>query len=98
MKTPAITLSLLSLFVLTACETTTPDYDSKFGDAVKQAKLKMTISPEAGKKADTAAGIDGKAAAEAMTQYEHTFKTPPPAASVINIGGGLSSGGGGSGM
>jgi hypothetical protein len=95
MKTYAITLSLC---LLAACSTTTPDYDSKFGDAVSEARLKMTISPDAGKSADSATGVDGKAANDAMTSYHNTFKAPPPAASVTNIGGSLSSGGGGSGM
>lgn len=95
MKNTAITLSLC---LLAACSTTTPDYDNKFGEAVKEAKLKMTMNPEAGKKPDPVAGMDGKAADGAMIRYQNTFKTPPPAGSVTNIGGSLSSGGGGSGM
>lgn len=94
MKTFSMTLSL---FLLAACSTTTPDYDAKFGDAVRQAKLNMTISPDAGKKPDPVAGMDGKAANDAMIRYQNTFKAPPPTGSVTNIGGSLSSGGG-SGM
>ena len=88
---------MLSLCLLAACSTTTPDYDNKFGDAVNEARLKMAINPEAGKKPDPVAGIDGKAADGAMIRYQNTFKTPPPTGNVTNIGGSLSSGGG-SGM
>ncbi len=85
----------LSLCLLAACSTTTPDYDSKFGDAVREAKLKMTITPDAGKNPDVAMGLDGKAAKNSMVRYQDTFKTPPAAANVTNIGGGMGSGGGG---
>ncbi len=84
----------LSLCLLAACSTT-PDYNRKFGDAVREAKLKMTINPEAGKTPDLAMGLDGKAAENTMVRYQDTFKAPPAAANVTNIGGSMSSGGGG---
>lgn len=92
MKKPAIALLLC---LLAACSTT-PDYNSKFGDAVREAKLKMTMNPDAGKNPDMAMGLDGKAARNTMVRYQDTFKTPPAAANVLNIGG-MSSGGGGTG-
>lgn len=72
--------------VLGACSST-PVYDQKFGDAVREARLKMTINPDAGKNADTVAGMDGKAAKETITLYHEAFKAPPPVVNVINIGG-----------
>jgi len=92
MKKHAIALSIC---LLAACSTTTPDYDSKFGDALREAKLKMTINPDAGKNPDQVTGMDGKAARETVILYQSTFKTPPPAFNVINIGGGLNTGGSG---
>ncbi len=83
----------LLLCLLAAC-TTTPDYDRKFGDAVREAKLKMTITPDAGKNPDLAMGLDGKAARNTLVRYQDTFKAPPAATNVTNIGGGISSGGG----
>ena len=77
----------LLICLLAACSTTTPEYDKKFGDAVREARLKMTINPDAGKNPDQAAGMDGKAARETVILYQGTFKTPPPAVNVINIGG-----------
>lgn len=74
------------LALLGACASTTPNYDARFGDAVREAKLKMTINP-APSVAATDAGMDGRAAREAMAVYQGTFKAPPPAVNVINIGG-----------
>lgn len=87
----------LPLFLLAACSTATPNYDMKFGDAVREAKLKMTINPDAGKNPDQVAGMDGKAVRESIILYQDTFKKPPPAVNVINIGGGLNTGAGGGG-
>ena len=78
--------------LLAACSTTTPNYDKRFGDAVREAKLKMTINPEAGKNPDPVTGMDGKAAREGIIVYQDSFKAPPPVANVINIGGGVGSG------
>lgn len=84
-------LSLVSLFTLVAllagCGTTTPNYDMKFGDAVRQSRFDMTIHPNAGQNPDQVLGLDGVSAKEAMTRYQGTFKTPPPVTNVINIGG-----------
>ena len=87
----------LSLCLLAACSTTTPDYDNKFGDALREAKLNMTIHPDAGKSPDQVTGMDGKAATESIGRYQDSFKSPPPAVNVTNIGGGLATGAGGSG-
>lgn len=75
--------------LLTGCAASTPQYDAHFGDAVRQAKAKMIINPNAGMNPDPAAGLDGQAANEAMGRYQESFRTPPPAVNVINIGGGL---------
>lgn len=67
----------------------TPNYDARFGNAVRQARLQMTINPEASNNSDQAIGMDGKSAKETMSRYQDTFKTPPPTANVINIGGSI---------
>ena len=82
----------VSLLVLLAgCTSTTPEYDKRFGDAVRQSRLDMTINPDAGSTADAALGMDGTSAREALVHYQNTFKTPPPVTNVFSIGG---SGGG----
>ncbi|UVH60764.1 hypothetical protein NWF24_15495 [Variovorax paradoxus] len=80
-----------------SCSTVTPNYDARFGDAVRDAKKKMTLNPNAGKNGDPIAGMDGRSARESMNQYHESYKSPPPAVNVINIGGQIGGQGGGSG-
>jgi hypothetical protein len=77
------------LAVLAGCSTT-PHYDKHFGDAVREARRAMTINPNASANPDPVAGIDGKAAQQAITRYQDSFKTPPPVVNVINVGGATS--------
>ena len=75
--------------LVAGCASPTPNYDARFGDAVRDAKRKMTINPDAGKSTDQALGMDGRASRESMQRYHDTYKTPPPAVNVINIGGAI---------
>ena len=98
--TTRIFLPLATCAVLLAgCGSTTPNYDAHFGEAGRTARMQMTINPDAGRTvgmgADAATGMDGRATDETMQRYERSFKTPPQAVNVINIGGGLSSNSGG---
>ena len=74
------------LAILAGCSTT-PNYDARFGDAVRQARMAMTINPNASANPDQVDGIDGQAAREAFMRYQDTYKQPPPVVNVINIGG-----------
>lgn len=78
----------------TACVSSTPMLDERFGDAVRAARLAQTLHPDAGLNADPVAGLDGVAAKESMKHYEDSFKTPPPVTNVINIGGVIGGGAG----
>lgn len=71
----------------------TPQYDARFGAAVREARQRMTLNPTPS--ADTLVGIDGISAREAQTRYQDSFKAPPPVVNVINIGGAVRSGGAG---
>ncbi len=82
----SITVGLVCLLGA-SCSTVTPNYDARFGDAVRDARKKMTINPNAGKNGDPVTGMDGRASREAMHQYQESYKAPPPAVNVINIGG-----------
>ena len=85
---------LLACAALAACAgpSATPNYDARFGDAVREARLRMTLNPTP-PAAGTAAGIDGRAAHEAQERYLESYKAPPPVVNVINIGGGSGRGG-----
>jgi predicted component of type VI protein secretion system len=80
-------ICLATLAVLAGCVATTPHYDARFGDAVRQSRIAMTINPNAAANPDPAAGIDGKAGQAAVVRYQDSFKAPPPVVNVINIGG-----------
>jgi hypothetical protein len=73
---------------------TTPNYDLRFGDAVREARQRMTLNPNAGSNPDAVVGMDGRAARETIVRYQDSFKAPPPVVNVINIGGAV----GGSGQ
>lgn len=83
------------LGICSGCATMTPNYDTKFGDAVREARIKMTINPDAGKIPDQVAGIDGKSGEHAVIRYQDSFKEPPPVVPVVNVGGSFTSGSGG---
>ena len=74
--------------LLAGCGTTaTPEYDARFGDAVRQAKALQTLDPEAGRNTDPVTGIDGQAGKSAIDRYQESFRTPPQTFDVFNIGG-----------
>ena len=80
-------ISCSGLALLAGCATsTTPNYDARFGDAVRQARLAMTVNPAASTNQDPAAGIDSQAGREALARYHDSFKAPPPVVNVINVG------------
>ena len=73
--------------VLAGCANThTPNYDLRFGEAVRNARQAMTLNPNAAQ-APAPTGMDGAAAHEAVGRYHDSFKAPPPVVNVINIGG-----------
>lgn len=82
-------IALCLPLLLAACaNTATPNYDQRFGDAVRQARQRQTLNPAASTEAAPAAtGLDGKSAQDAILLYQNTFKAPPPVVNVINIGG-----------
>lgn len=72
---------LLAVAVLAGCAPTTPRLDSKFGDAVNQAKAQQTINPNASRNTDPVAGIDGQAANAIVDRYHKAYEAPTPAPS-----------------
>lgn len=97
-------ISLLALLVagLTGCATSsTPQFDSGFGDAVNAARAQQTLNPEASQNTKPVDGMDGKAANSVMDRYHQSFDKPTPVGNIFNIGvgssGGSSTGSSGSG-
>lgn len=79
---------VLPALVAGCASSPTPNYDARFGDAVRQARQQMTLNP-APPSADPVTGMDGKVAQEAVGRYHESFKAPPPVVNVINIGGAI---------
>lgn len=79
-------LALLACAV-TGCASSSPNYDARFGQAVRQNLQAQTFNPQAGESADLVQGLDGGAARESVQRYRDSFKAPPAVTNVINIGG-----------
>jgi hypothetical protein len=80
---------LAALMAGCANSSPTPDYDLRFGDAVREARARQILNPDAAA-APVTYGMDGKSARDAMVLYGKTFEAPPPVVNVINIGGSIS--------
>lgn len=80
----AIGASLL----LTACATTTPQYDARFSDSVRMAQARQTADAGATARnaSKDAAGIDGAAARATFDRYLFSFTRPQPQPNVFTIG------------
>ncbi len=74
------------LFGLSACMSTSPNWDARFGEAVRTAAAQQVIDPQASHNADPVAGIDGKAAQGAMGEYTKSFVQPQPQPNLFTIG------------
>jgi hypothetical protein len=74
--------------LLTACVSTTPNYDARLGDAVQISLARQTIDPGATARnaSKDVAGVDGRAARAAFDRYLFSFIKPEPQANVFAIG------------
>ena len=89
-RLPAILIPVL--LAGCAASSSTPSYDTRFGNAVREARMRMTLNPDAARNPNPVAGMDGRAAHEAYGRYHDSFKAPPPVTNVINIGGAIGGG------
>ena len=71
-----------------------PRYEAEFGSATRATLKAQIINPNAGNNPDPVAGLDGRAAWDAIDKYQNSFAEPKPIENVINIGVGSSSSGG----
>jgi hypothetical protein len=74
--------------VLMGCASTTPQYDARFGEAVRHNLQAQTLAPAAGQDGPAAAALDASSARAAVQRYRDSFKAPPPVVNVINLGTG----------
>ena len=73
MKPFAWILSISALSLAGCAATGSPQWDSTFGDATRQAVAAQVIDPDAPGRKRALAGIDGKAAAGATKAYAESY-------------------------
>lgn len=84
-------MCLGSSLLLGACSTsTTPQLDTSFGKAVREARANQTLNPRASENRDPVLGIDGQAGVAAQERYQESFRAPPKTLEVNSIGGSIS--------
>ena len=80
--------SLLALAcTLGACGSTTPRWDSSFGDSLRASTAAQVMHPDAARNPNPVAGLDGRAAAAAQARYEHTANNAPAPSTMLGAGG-----------
>ena len=81
---------------LGGCMSSSPIWDAHFGEAEKAATQAQIIDPHAAEHAPSVDGVDGKAAASAMNEYDKSFTQPVTTINPFVIGVSTGSGGGSS--
>src|SRR5512135_3418263 len=83
-----MTMTLAGCALLSACVTTTPNYDARFSDSVQIAQARQTLDPGATVRNATnpVAGVDGRSARAAYDRYLLSFIRPEPQPNVFTIG------------
>lgn len=76
--------------LLSGCASTTPNYDERFGEAVRHNRQAQVIHPAPPQVSEAAAGLDAQTARAALQRYRDSFRAPPPVINVINLGSGTS--------
>ena len=74
----SLSLGISLLTLLAGCASTTPEYDKRFGDAVRQARSQSTLNPAAGDNPDPVSGMDGASARQAIGRYQAGTKATAP--------------------
>lgn len=83
----SLALACAAAGLLSACASTAPNYEARFGEAVRSTRQAQVIHPQGAEGSAPTLGLDGPASREAVQRYHHSFKTPPPVVNVINVGG-----------
>lgn len=88
--------TLAAALLLAGCAgpSVAPEYDARFGSAVRQAVALQTLNPGAGTDTAAPAALDAQAARNALVRQRASFSSPPPTFTIFGLTGGGSSGGG----
>lgn len=90
----AITTLSLAALLAAGCAENRYREEEGFGDAVRAAKARQIINPDASRNAARPDALDGESAKATIDRYQKSFESPPPPVNVFTIGvGGASTGG-----
>ncbi|HEX8612550.1 MAG TPA: hypothetical protein VF800_14790 [Telluria sp.] len=78
---------LASTVLLSACASSTPHWDARFGQSLRSALAAQEIAPGAARDNRPVNGLDGKSAAAAQERYQRSAEAPAALAPMA-IGGG----------
>ncbi len=76
MKVISSLFACLPCLLLTACVSTTPQFDRHFGDTVRIALASQVLNPDAAANTAPVTGMDGRAARTALERYHKSFAEP----------------------
>lgn len=93
----AFALPVLATLSLSACMTSTPEWDKHFGEALTTVTRAQIINPDAPAGLPSLTGTDGKTAVTAMTNYERSLVRLRPGGMGAAGGFGIDFGAGGYG-
>ncbi|MYM80365.1 pilus assembly protein [Duganella sp. FT50W] len=71
---------------LSACTSTTPHWDSRFGVATRMALMQQVIDPAAARNTDPVTGMDGRSARAAYERYQKSGGESQPTQSLATGG------------
>jgi hypothetical protein len=86
MRTRTLIAIIATTQLAAGCVAIYPEVDQAYGQSVLAARRTQTLNPQ-GVPHPVTSGIDGRASKETMDRYVDSFKAPPPAMNVMNIGG-----------
>ena len=90
---PTVAALSLAAAALCGCVATSPEWESRFGDAARQVRAAQVVDPAAPSRNVAAPKIDGKAAAGAQTAYATSYgyavrEARQPPLTLAPVGGG----------
>ena len=84
---PSKTVAVATLLAATLAGcSSTPRWDARFGEPVQVITAQQVINPDAALNPDPVAGVDGKAAQGAISQYGKSFTQPQSQPDVLMFG------------
>jgi hypothetical protein len=73
-------LPILLAGLLSACASTTPNWDARFGIDTRMVLAQQVLNPGAARNTDPVSGMDGRSARAAYDRYQKAGAEQPPAA------------------